>query len=424
MTKKPKSRTRLLTTGAVVLIAAIAIGFLYVRYVRTPWTRDGQVSAKLIAIAPRVTGTVVAVNVVDNQLVSKGDLLFEIDPSDFELAVESSRVQLEEARQQVASLEAAVAAQEASVSEARAGIRTAEAQIESAKGAVAAAEGLVSSGYAGLQSAQASIDKSTAELDESIRERDRAAKLAEDGAGSVASAEGKAAAALAAEATLDGARANLLNAQATLYQGEASLMQARANLVVAEAGLGEADARLASALANLAQAQANLGVPGDQNVQIRAAKVSLADAELDLERTTVRAPTDGYVTNLNVDVGDYASPGTPMLAFVDSESFYVQGFFRETQLRHMNPGDRAVVTLMSHRNKPIEGVVESIGWAINPPDVATTEGAGGLVPQVEPSFDWIRLAQRVPVRVRIETVPEGVQLISGTTASVVIKPES
>jgi multidrug resistance efflux pump len=418
MTKKPKSRTRLLTTGAVVLIAAIAIGFLYIRYVRTPWTRDGQVSAKLIAIAPRVTGTVVEVNVVDNQLVSKGDLLFEIDPSDFELAVESSRVQLQDARQQVASLEAAVAAQEASVSEARAGIRTAEAQIESAKGAVAAAEGLVSSGYAGLQSAQASIDKSTAELDESIRERDRAAKLAEDGAGSVASAEGKA-------ATLDGARANLLNAQATLYQGEASLMQARANLVVAEAGLGEADARLASALANLAQAQADLGVPGE------------ADAELDLERTTVRAPTDGYVTNLNVDVGDYASPGTPMLAFVDSESFYVQGFFRETQLRHMNPGDRAVVTLMSHRNKPIEGVVESIGWAINPPNVATTEGASGLVPQIEPSFDWIRLAQRVPVRVRIETVPEGVQLISGTTASVVgvqlisgttasvvIKPES
>jgi len=423
MIKKPKSRTRLLTTGAVVLIAAIAIGFLYIRYVRAPWTRDGRVSANLIAIAPRVTGTVVAVNVIDNQWVSKGDLLFEIDPSDFELQVESAQVQLEEARQQVASLEAAVAAQEASVSEARAGIRTAEAQIESAKGAVAAAEGKVSSGYAGLQSAQASIDKSTAELDESIRDRDRAAKLAQDGAGSVASAESKAAAAQAAEATLDGARANLLNAQATLYQGEASLMQARANRVVAEAGLGEAQARLASALANLAQAQANLGVPGDRNVQIRAARVDLANAELQLDRTKILAPTDGYVTNLNVDLGDYATPGTPMLAFVDSASFHVQGFFRETQLRHMSPGDRAVVTLMSHRNKPIEGVVESIGWAINPPDIATTEGTSGLVPQVQPSFDWIRLAQRVPVRVRIETVPEGVQLISGTTASVVIKPE-
>jgi multidrug resistance efflux pump len=82
-----------------------------------------------------------------------------------------------------------------------------------------------------------------------------------------------------------------------------------------------------------------------------------------------------------------------------------------------------VITLMSHRNKPIEGVVESIGWAINPPDIATTEGTSGLVPQVEPSFDWIRLAQRVPVRVRIETVPDGIQLISGTTASVAIKPE-
>ena len=422
MTKKPKLPTRLLTTGAVVVVAVIAVGFLYSRYVKAPWTRDGQVSADIVKIAPQVTGTVDEVSVVDNQFVRKGDLLFEIDPVDFELRVETARIQLEEARQQVASLEAAVTAQEASVSQAEAVIRTAKAQIEAAKAAVAAAEGKVSSGYAGLRSAQASINKCTAQLEEKIRERDRAQKLAADGAGSVAMAEGKAAAVQAAEATLEGARASLSEAEASLYQGEASLDQARANQVIAEAGLGEADAALATALAKLAQAQANLGVPGEENTQIRAAKVNLAQAELKLGWTQIRAPADGYVTNLGVDEGDFAFPGIPMLAFVNSASVHVKGFFRETQLRHIKPGDRAVVTLMGYRNKPIEGVVDSIGWAINPPKIATTEGMSGLVPQVQPSFDWIRLAQRVPVRVRLGDIPEGVQLISGTTASVVIKP--
>jgi len=421
--KKPKPGTRVLTTGAIIAVAVIAGGLLYFRYVRRPWTRDGQVSAKIIMVVPRVTGVVVDVPVIDNQHARRGDVLFVIDPSDYELAVASTRVQLDEARQQVAALEAAVVAAEAGGREAEAGITTALAQIDSARAQVASAEGSVSASNAGLTSAQAGIDKSKAALEQSIRDRDRAQALAKDGSGSVATAESKAAAVQEAQATLDGSRAGLLEAQATLDQSEAGLRQARAGLAGAEAGLGEAEAQLASARAGLVQARANLGAPGEANVQIRAAEVNLATAELDLQRTTVRAPTDGYVTNLNVDVGDYAAPGTPMLAFVDSASFYVQGFFRETQLRHIEPGDRAVITLMSHRGKPIDGVVESIGWAINPPDIATTEGTSGLVPQVEPSFDWIRLAQRVPVRIRLGEIPDGVQLVSGTTASVVIKPE-
>ena len=165
-------------------------------------------------------------------------------------------------------------------------------------------------------------------------------------------------------------------------------------------------------------------MPGEENVQIRSAKASLEDAELKLEWTRIFAPADGYATNLTVKPGDYAQAGKPLLAFVDQASFYVQGFFRETQLRHINTGDRAIVTMMSHRRQPLEGVVESIGWAINPPNVAQTGAADDntLVPVVQPSVDWIRLAQRVPVRIRIERVPDGVQLISGTTASVAIRP--
>jgi multidrug resistance efflux pump len=422
--KKPHLGTRLSVTGAVIAVAVIVGGLLYLRLARHPWTRDGQVQANVVMITPRVQGIVVEVAVDDNQPVREGDLLFEIDPSDYDLQVASARVQLDQARQQVAALEAAVEAAEAGVHEAEAGVATARAQIESAHAQVAAAEGKVAGAEAGLRSARATIDKNIAALEEAIRDRDRAQKLAKDGAGSVANAESRAASVEKAEATLEGARASEQEAQAGADQAEAALRQARAGLASAHAGLGEAEARLASARAALIQAEANLGAPGEENVQIRAAKVNLQSAELALEWTAVRAPADGYITNLNVDVGDFASPGTPMLAFVDTASFHVEGYFRETQLRHIERGDRALVTLMSHRGRPIEGVVESIGWAINPPDIATTAGSGGLVPQVEPSFDWIRLAQRVPVRIRIVEVPKGVQLISGTTASVAIRPGS
>jgi len=405
----PNLKTRKLTTGVLIAVAVIASGLLYLRHIRNPWTRDGQVTANIIMVAPRITGIVVKLGVTDNQFVKKDDLLFEIDPIDYEINVESAHAQLEEARDQVAALEAAVVS-------AKAGVMTAEAQIVSAGAQVTAAEANVSAAEAGVTSAKASIDKSTAALDEAVLQNNRAQKLAIEGAGSVSSAESKAAAVKKSQATLEGAHAGQLEAEAALDQAKAALDQTRAGSAIAEA-------QLASAKAGLAQAQANLGETGDHNAQVRTAKVNLASAELDLERTKVLAPTDGYATNLSVDLGDYASPGTPMLAFVDSNSFHVQGFFRETQLRHMKIGDRAEVTLMSHRNKPVEGVVESIGWAINPPNIATTEGTNGLVPQVQPSFDWIRLAQRVPVRVKIEKVPEGVQLISGTTASVLIKSE-
>jgi multidrug resistance efflux pump len=109
------------------------------------------------------------------------------------------------------------------------------------------------------------------------------------------------------------------------------------------------------------------------------------------------------------------------VAFVDSSSFRVDGYFQETKLKHIKRGDRAIITLMSHPDIELKGVVDSIGYAIDPPDIADTDGASHLVPQVEPTFDWVRLPQRVPVRIRLEDVPEDIQLVSGMTASVAIR---
>ena len=114
-----------------------------------------------------------------------------------------------------------------------------------------------------------------------------------------------------------------------------------------------AEARLAEAQAKLAEAKQTLGAPGDDNVRVQAAKVALDRAKLNLAWTKIAAPSDGYVTNVNIQEGDYARVGEPLLAFVDSTSFWISGYFMETQLRHIEVGDPAVITLMAHPDKPL-----------------------------------------------------------------------
>ncbi len=355
-----------LPTLVLVLVAVVVAYFVYQRWTQRPWTRDGQVRADIVKIAPRVTGYIVEVAVKDNQFVRKGELLFRIDPSSFKLSVDTAQVQLEQARENVAALEASVKAAEAMVLESEAGIVVARAMINQQEAALANAKS----------------------------ESARATRLADQKAGSVENAEKKAAKVLEILAAVDSARASF----------------------------SEAVAAVSSSEANLDQVKANLGEPGDANVRVREAMVQLEEAQLKLSWTSMNAPFDGYITNLDVNEGQFGSPGTPIAAFVDSSSFRVDGYFQESKLKHIKRGDRAIITLMSHPDMKLSGVVESIGYAINPPDIADTEGAGNLVPQVEPTFDWVRLPQRVPVRIRLEDVPKDIQLVSGTTASVAIRP--
>jgi len=146
---------------------------------------------------------------------------------------------------------------------------------------------------------------------------------------------------------------------------------------------------------------------------VQVAQAELHSAELDLEFTEVRAPLEGYVTNLNLQIGSQTVENQPAMALVDISSYYVYGFFKETQIENIQPGDKAVVKLMSYPDKPLDGLVDSIGWGIAQQDGST---GADLLPSINPSFDWIRLAQRIPVRVHLTKVPEGVKLRLGTTA--------
>ena len=144
------------------------------------------------------------------------------------------------------------------------------------------------------------------------------------------------------------------------------------------------------------------------------ALAALELAELNLSHATVRAPVSGYITHLRLRPGDYATAGETKVAIVDAHSFWVVGYFEETKLRHIRVGDTAHIVLMGYE-PVIAGHVESIGHGIGD----NNDETGGLgLPDVEPTFSWVRLAQRVPVRIHIDALPKGIELVAGLSASV------
>jgi multidrug resistance efflux pump len=418
---KVKMPVHKIVTSTLVVVALCSAWLLYGRYVAQPWTRDGQVRADVVKIAPRVSGYLVQVAVKDNQWVRKGELLFQIDPSSYQLAADKAQVELDQSREDVTALEAAVRAAEATVKQRNAAVTSAQGKIDEAQAGIKSADAAVKEAESGVVSARALIAQRKAQLEESQRESVRAKRLADRTAGSVETAQAKAAAVQSYAAQLDSANAGLQQAQATIDRAKAAKSEAQAKLVIAQNGLIEAEAAVITSTADKDNSRANLGEPGEANVRVRSAKVQLEQAKLNLNWTSIYAPADGYVTNMNLLNSTFVSPGTPFALFVDAASFRVDAYFQETKLKHIQPGDRAIVTLMGHRRRPLEGVVESIGYAINPPQLAATEGPDNLIPTIEPTFEWIRLAQRVPVRIRLTEIPEDLHLVAGTTASISIR---
>jgi len=355
-------KRKTLFTGIVVLIAIAAVLFKYRDYVANPWTRDGQIRAEVIQITPRVSGPIVRLPIRDNESVKAGDLLFEIDPRTFQADLDKARAELDQTGDNVLSL---------------------EKQVEAAQAAVEVARGYIAQAESSIAQMAATVEKNEAEY---VRQKSLLPRKA------------------TSEKSVERAKANY----------EVSVQEKRAS----DAGLLQARASLLQSEADLAEARANLGALGDSNPQVRSALAALRQAELNLEFTQVRAPVDGYVTNLNLRTGSQAVANQPALALVDAASYWIAGFFRENTIADIRSGDKAVVTLMTYPDIPLKGRVDSIGWGI-----AQQDGSTGfeLLPTINPTFEWIRLAQRVPVRIHLTDVPDDVALRVGTTGSVLVK---
>ncbi|KQV70316.1 HlyD family secretion protein [Rhizobium sp. Root1220] len=155
----------------------------------------------------------------------------------------------------------------------------------------------------------------------------------------------------------------------------------------------------------------------EASAALQLAQSQLATAQLDLERSTVRSPVNGFVANLTAGAGDYANKGTSVLALVDSDSFYVYAYFMETKLPAIKAGSQAEIRLMAGGTL-LGGKVQGLSRAIANP----TAAGGGLLASVDPNFEWIRLAQRIPVRITLENVPPDVELAAGMSATVVVRP--
>jgi membrane fusion protein, multidrug efflux system len=188
------------------------------------------------------------------------------------------------------------------------------------------------------------------------------------------------------------------------------VFNARSRLEAAQAGVE-------SAASELRRASNELGQVGNLNARRMAAEAAVYDAKLNVDYCRVRAPFDGYITNLNIAVGQYANEGREVLSLVDNRQWYVLANFRENFLGHIRPGMRAQVYLLSYPEKRFFGHVQGVGWALYQGNGATVQG----LPEVEETLNWVRLSQRFPVRIALEDPDPDFPFRMGATAVVTIQ---
>lgn len=365
---------------AIVAGAVVAAWMAVQRFNIHPQTDDAEVFANLIGIAPEVEGRIVEINARDNQLVRQGELLFEIDPVPYEYALESARSQQETLEGQIRDLRRTIGAQNSAIGAARANSNSAEAKIASAGAAVEAAQ-------AGIDAAKADLSRQQADYSYAENNVLRLEPLLVEQFVTVD--------------LVDRART------ARSVKGEA-VRQARSRLALAQAQWASAVAQQKEAQASYDQSKAQV----DQSVrsvslvdplvgQRAAREAAVKTAEYNLARCKVYAPFDARVTNLTISEGAYAHIGQQAFTLIDARTWWVIANFRETDLRHIQPGMKTDVYVMSRPDRKFEGTVESTGFGVMP-DQSLVGGLSKDLPDVRRSLNWVHLATRFPVRVRVD----------------------
>ena len=355
-----------------------------------PRTEDAAVRANLVGIAPHVSGPIVALPVVDNQPVRRGETLFIVDPRPYEAALAEAEAELSLVDLEVDAL---------------------RAQVVAATRAVAAAEATVEQRAAEAAYAQIYLERVEPLLENRFVTPDQVDKAAADAAALEA-------AVVTAQADLETARARLAAQVADL--GDLSLGDAATRPALDAVDAEDATDRSLPGIDDGATPAES--APGTVlNARRLAAKAKVDRARLFLGYCTVRSPVDGYVTNLNIAVGEYANEGKQVFTLVDTSIWYVMANFKETYTRYLEIGDEVEVYLMSRPTEVFDGIVQGIGWAIDLKDGATQPLTD--LPRTDPTLDWVRLAQRFPVRIIVQPV-EGVPFRMGETAAVIAVPNA
>jgi multidrug efflux system membrane fusion protein len=364
-----KRISRLISIGIVAGTVALGMMVLY-RTNHYPRTDDAEVFANFIGIAPQVEGPIVRLNVRDNQLVKQGELLFEIDDRPYRYALERAVSEQAALEAQIADERRRIAALVSAVSVSQANIHSAEADVANAEQGVSRARVEWTYTSNNLHRLEPLLEKQFVTVDQVDLAR-----------------------------TSEAAQAQ-------------ALKQAQSQLQLSQAELSSARSR---------HQQAKHAVTTlEPLVNQRGARASAVEtARYNLNNCRVYAPFDTRVTNLTISEGAYAHVGQQVFTLIDARTWWAIGNFREGTLQHISPGMRADVYVLSQPNVRLAGVVDSIGFGTTPdPDVIGRLGPG--LPDVQRTLNWVHLASRYPVRVRVKDPPADLFRV-GESAAVVIR---
>jgi membrane fusion protein (multidrug efflux system) len=382
---KRASKRPFLIVGLVILTGIVAMVVYLMRTRGQESTDDARVEGDVVTISVRVPGLVVAVPAEDNHRIKKGDLIAQVDDTDYAARLKQAQAELAQARAQAVQAEA----QEQMVA-------------ASAKGGIAAGQALVAGSSYSVRSAQANVASARAAVD-----------LAEGDERSAGVDLARHKALLAANAI---PQSKLDEVQAAADRARATVAQARAALNASEEQLHAADARVSEAQGHLTQsapietqlnaARANTAL---QRARVTASEAAVALAQSQLDATRVVAPADGLLTNLSLYPGVLAAVGTPVALLVPPE-VYVVANFKETQIGEMRPGQPVTVSVDAFAPRLFEGKVDTIAGG--------TQGRFSLLPSDNAAENFVKVVQRVPVKVRLAATDAA--LLPGLSAGVTV----
>jgi multidrug efflux system membrane fusion protein len=397
--QKPKPIAGWLLLGCVVLLASIVGVIAVSRAVENPRTDDAEVFANFIGMAPQVDGPIMQLPIRDNQYVKAGDLLFVVDERPYRYA-------LERAVSQQAALEGQIEDRHRWINSQISGVHVAQANIASRASNRDALNATISEAEANLADSRAALRRAEADRNYAADNLHRLEPLLTQQFVTVDQVE-------QARTLLETRTHAVQQAEAQVALGEAHVQTTRLYYQQSGAEVEQSEAQREQA-ANGVETLAPLTNQREE----RAA--AIRTARYNLDNCRVYAPFDGYITNLTTSVGEYVHTGTQVFTMIDSRVWWVVANFRETQLNHVALGAPADLFLMSHESLPLRGVVESIGHGVTPdPSVAGVISPG--LPDIERSLNWVHLAARYPVRIRIESPPSSLVRV-GETAVAVVHP--
>ena len=380
----PSRSNRWRIIGLVAAILIVVAGVFWWRSRGHESTDDAQIDGHITQIASRVAGPIIKVPVDNNLKVRAGDLLVQIDPRDYEVAVAKARAELADAQ---ANAIAATTGVPVSRVETRAGVSNASGGVQEAEAAVSGADQQVNSARANLQAAQSRQVEKEAAATKAAHDVDRFQSLVKKDEISQQQFDTAVSQATAARAAADAAKADIVAAQAAVGMAEQRGQQARGAAAQAQASL--ASAQTAPQQFQISQARAAAA-----EAHVKQAEAALAQAELNLQYTTVKAPSDGVVSRKTVEIGQVVQTGQPLLALVSLGDVWVTANFKETQLKLMRAGQPAVVEVDGLGGREFKGHVDSIA--------AATGAKFSLLPPENATGNYVKVVQRVPVKIVLE----------------------